>query len=449
MWRLLVAAAWLSLGTAAELPGDPQAAAIRRKLDYGLWNDRVHALYQAGELGAAGLPLLTYSVDDADWQIRLTAVHFLGKVGPAAAPALGALASVEPCPHVRISALRWLQLLGADGKSQFDAVITPEDEALLDKLPDRYGAGRMGKPTVVDPPEGMMTHDFFEGGLDLRVCASSERSGRRHGVTVPDEAEPEGSDNAEVAEAAVPGRALGTSRAPDSPPAAAKADAAPAETKEILAEAPSAPKRILPAAGIAPTEPGPERPGGAPRLAVALDGEKESLPDGPPAPERPAPAAATAAAEPPAGRTLAANEIAPARDAGARESMPPGPAAPPKSEATAAEARLETDAGAAKPEDDPVPRLIAQLRAPDARLRARAADELARRGAAAAPAIPALRRALKDRDRRVRGSAALALGNAAEPSEGLLKDLERALRDKDEDVRFSAGLALERLKRPR
>ncbi|MBI2386990.1 MAG: HEAT repeat domain-containing protein, partial [Elusimicrobia bacterium] len=67
------------------------------------------------------------------------------------------------------------------------------------------------------------------------------------------------------------------------------------------------------------------------------------------------------------------------------------------------------------------------------------------RGAAAEPAVPALRRALTDPDARVRASAALALGAVGKAAAGVLDDLRRALKDKDAEVRFSAQLSLRRL----
>jgi hypothetical protein len=108
--------------------------------------------------------------------------------------------------------------------------------------------------------------------------------------------------------------------------------------------------------------------------------------------------------------------------------------------------RFERDAGRGKPESNPVPGLIVLLSSEDPRGRALAADELGNSGAAAAPAVPALKRALSDPDRRVRASAALALG--AVGNADAADDLRRALRDPDEEVRLSAKAALLRLKHP-
>ncbi|MDD5304762.1 MAG: HEAT repeat domain-containing protein, partial [Elusimicrobia bacterium] len=175
---LAVLVSGLSLAAAAA-PSAEDMESRRRMLDFGLWNNRIHALYDAGDLGRDGLPLLSYASDDADWQVRLTAVHFMGKLGPDAAPALGAIVRVEPCPFVRVSALRWLTGMGPAGREILKGVMTPEDENEMESIPDRFGTERMGKPLVIDAPGGAMTSDFFDHGLDLRVCASSEYANRR------------------------------------------------------------------------------------------------------------------------------------------------------------------------------------------------------------------------------------------------------------------------------
>ena len=81
------------LSTAAvAAPSEADIESRMRLLDFGLWNNRINALYDAGDMGVDGLPLLRYASDDADWQVRLTAAHFMGKLGLAAAPALGEIA---------------------------------------------------------------------------------------------------------------------------------------------------------------------------------------------------------------------------------------------------------------------------------------------------------------------------------------------------------------------
>jgi hypothetical protein len=370
-----------------------------RTLDYGLWNNRISAVYALGEYGRDGLPYLVHASDDADWQVRLTVVHFMGKLGPVAAPALADIARVEPCPSVRISALRWLAGMGEPARANFESVITPEDQREMDRDPDRYGTERMGKPLVIDAPDGM-TKDFFDGGLDLRVCASSEHSGRRHGGphrSRRDDPYPRGSDDPAVVTAPVP----------------VKTAAAPAAVS-------------------------PKSPPGVP----------ESLPGGPASPEVPVAASGVAEFASVDARRGTRSSVRPTEER-TPESLPPGPPVPPHPETVVGTAEIEPDAGTGKPEDDPVPRLIESLSSKDARRRARAADELGKRGDAARPAVPALRRALKDDDRRVRASAALALGSVGGSSTDVVADVRRALRDKDEDVRFSAAMALERMRASR
>src|SRR3989344_2863929 len=145
--RALVLTAILSVSSGAAAAADVEKQ--RANLDYGLWSNRVRALYDLGEEGKDALPLLIYSSDDADWQVRLTAVHFMGKIGPAAAPALGDIVRVEPCPNVRVSALRWLTGMGPAGAEVLRSVLTPEDEREMENLPDRYGTERMGRPLII------------------------------------------------------------------------------------------------------------------------------------------------------------------------------------------------------------------------------------------------------------------------------------------------------------
>jgi len=373
-----------ALAASANLPE------TRRILDRGLWNSRIEALYDLGELGRDALPLLVYSSDDADWQVRLTAVHFLGKIGPEAAPALAEIVRVEPCPNVRISALRWLSGMGRSARPLLESVLTPEDQSEMESQPDRYGTERMGKPLVIDAPDGMSA-EFFNGGIDLRICASSEHSGRMKRRLA-------GNPQADISAKTAP-----------APPITGKSTV-PALGSEL--DAPRTPKR------------------------------PESLPPGELVAERPRPQAPDVGFETPQGRALGSAEVpAPRLPA---ETLPESPLLPTGAVPAQTEVRFEADAGTGRPENDPLPFLIAQLSSAEPRRRARAADELGKRGAATA--VPALRRALSDRDRRVRASAVLALGNAG-GADAVRADLRRALRDKDEDVRFSAEIALERLAR--
>ncbi|MFI5347330.1 MAG: HEAT repeat domain-containing protein [Elusimicrobiota bacterium] len=433
MLALLLAAVLVLPAAARALdapPSEKRLEGLRRILDFGLWNNRINALYALGEEKRDALPLLDYAADDADWQVRLTAVHFLGKLGPAAAPALGRIGRDEPCPNVRISALRWISGLGPSGTVQ----MTPEDERLLESVPDRYGTERMGKPLAVDPPDDMNAY-FFNGGEDLRVCASSERAGRRPGAVSE-------SARADAEEAPVDFPV----RTPPVPPRAPNKEAESASPSPPSAgETAGAPFVALRKIYAPPAPPTPEQKRADAQLdAILTPGSPETLPPGPPGAEASEPAAPGGRFESASKRTLAASGV-PAADARPRESFPAGPPAPERAAPAAAEGAIVADMGTGKPENDPIPALIVQLSSPDPRRRARAADELGKRGAAAATAVAALRRRLDDRDRRVRASAVLALGSMASASDGTDVDLRRALRDKDEDVRFSARIALERL----
>ncbi len=420
MKRLLAAVLASALGSsAASAPSAPELDARKRALDFGLWNRRINALYDAAELGRDALPLLVYASDDADWQVRLTAAHFLGKLGPEAAPALGALARAEPCPRVRVSALRWLAGMGPAGRAALKKVMTPEDERDMESLPDRFGTERMGKPLAIDPPGGEMSPEFFDHGLDLRACASSEYANRRDrreapGAAVEDEPAPQ---SFEVV--TTPPVRLGppVPPKPESLPEGPPAEHMAVIETEIPNPGPKAWERKAPET----MPPGP--PGFEPRVAAPPEARAAAAPA-----RRPVAGAEPKAPPPPA-------ETMPAAGPGMNRAAPvPGAAG------------LVADAGTGKAENDPVPELIRRLSSPEPRVRARAADELGKRGAAAAAAAPALRRALKDRDRRVRASAVLALGGVAGPSSSVAADLRRALRDKNEDVRFSAVIALERLR---
>jgi hypothetical protein len=459
----------------------------RAVLDYGLWNNRVQTLYDLGEEGRGGLPTLIYASDDADWQVRLTAVHFMGKLGAPAAPALGEIVRVEPCPFVRVSALRWLTGMGPAGRGILKDVMSPEDAAEMESIPDRFGTERMGKPLVVDAPGGTMTAEFFDHGLDLRVCASSEYANRRKRVRAPARVlataaapvavrreEPPRPDSFEPV--VTPPVRIGKlpvkkpERLPDSPPAAPVAmievqvpNPGPRESErrspgpEASGSRPAgAPEDFPPAEPSAPSaariaSPGPKVPQrrtSSPELDILLSAKApETLPPGGPGLEpRAASAVEGHSAAAPERRALAA--APPRAPLPARESFPAAGPGIHHEQSEPGAASLVDDAGTGKPENDPVPELIKRLSAPEPRARARAADELGKRGAAALPAVPALRRALKDRDRRVRASAVLALGGVAGAVEGVDGDLRRALRDKNEDVRFSAVIALQRLQAP-
>lgn len=421
-------------GALAASAADPLETLVElhRTLDLGLWNARIEALYQAGELRRDGLPLLRYASEDADWQVRLTAVHFLGKTGPDAAPILASLIKEEACPNVRISALRFLSSLGEQGEPYFSSVLTSEDKRLMEEKPDRYGAENMGKPLAIDTPNGM-TREFFEGGLDLRVCASSEHSGHRDAAWDPGGVAREDP----FAEADSTAAALAAASRPVEH-AASGWPGAPQSSLGI----PGLPSRP----GVAPPEtsvPELKRPNAELDLLVA-PGQTQTLAPGAKNPARPESTLAPGGPADIPDRKIPSATVTPPMT-GKKESLPPVPMLPEREKAPPPDARIVRDAGTGKVETDTIPVLIAKLSSPDAPQRALVADILGNRGAKAEPAVPALRKALKDPDRRVRASAALALGNMRTSGEGVAEDLQRAAKDKNEDVRFSAQLALGRI----
>lgn len=431
----------------------------RDMLDYGLWNNRVQALYDLGDEGPAALPLLIYSSDDADWQIRLTAVHFMGKLGAPAAPALGDIVLVEPCPYVRVSALRWLTGMGPAAEEVLRGVMTPEDEREMEIIPDRYGTERMGKPLVIDAPGGSMTPEFFDHGLDLRVCASSEHANRRKrgrppaSAASPPAAAPRPAPAPGPAMSVVP--AVPVDEDPDedsfepvATPPVGRVRAAPPEPEDLPDSPPGVHVALIETEAPIPAQATSRED--EPALAMAGPREAaspETLPRAGPGFE-PRPAAVPRELSPETPGRRAPAPASPRAPLPAPEAMPAAGPGLHREPVERGEAGLVTDAGTGKPEIDPVPELIRRLASAEPRARARAADELGKRGPAALPAVPALRRALKDRDRRVRASAVLALGGVGGSVKGVGDDLRRALRDRNEDVRFSAVIALHRFRAP-
>ena len=131
-----------------------------------------------------------------------------------------------------------------------------------------------------------------------------------------------------------------------------------------------------------------------------------------------------------------------------RETLPPAPTGfgeRPAPETSGA--GFVADAGTGKMTKDPLPALLAYLKSADAAKRARAADELGRRGTPAA--VTALTASLKDRVPRVRASAAIALGNIGVASDVAVPALVVALKKGPEEVTWSAAMALGRIGTPR
>src|SRR5262245_12694817 len=92
-------------------------------------------------------------------------------------------------------------------------------------------------------------------------------------------------------------------------------------------------------------------------------------------------------------------------------------------------------------EGRPVDALVRALQDKDAQVRARAAEELGRRGTDGRPAVPALTKALEDESAAVRARAALALWEIDRPARLVLPGLLAARRDGDPKFRARAEAA--------
>lgn len=154
-------------GAATFFAGRAEALETRdlaRHLRAGTWNERVHAVHAAGELGVEGLPHLRYAVEDADWQVRLTATHFLGRAGAAGARDLGRVLAHEPCRHVRLTALHWLGSLGPAGEPVLREVLSGAwERGTVRGCASSPGSGRaawvLARQAQGEPPPGMIDED--------------------------------------------------------------------------------------------------------------------------------------------------------------------------------------------------------------------------------------------------------------------------------------------------
>jgi len=382
----------LALGLAAAAAPTPResAAAETAVLRSGDWNERVHAVHGLGELGAAGLPGLRLAAGDADWQVRMTAVHLMGRLGEAAVPDLAAVLRTEPCRHVRLTAVHWL---GAIGGPRASAALRAGlgDESGMVRLMGRYWLDKADgrKEAGFDPDASAAVAE------DLKYC----------------EASPE------------PRRASWADKRP----------ALPAE-EDANDEAVVTPDPVV-------------KP--APRASAADKPAPETLPDPPTLPSRPAPETEASVKPLSRERLTELDALLAPSERPTAESFPAGPPGLSDRAIRTAGAEIMPDAGTGKAESDPLPPLLKLLADPDPAKRARAADDLGKRGSRAASAGTALASALKDPDRRVRASAALALGNLGPAADSAVPALVAALRRGPEEVEWSAAVALGRIGTPR
>ncbi len=356
-------------------------AAIMVQLETGNWNDRIHAVHELDYLQDEGILGLRRATDDGDWQVRMTAVHALGARGAAGAPVLKRLLRNEPCPVVRLMTLHSLGAAGPDG----------EEEKVMRAVSEA-------------------------SGRELNACQDQQGPGLAEWAG--------GKKKASGAEpvSVVPRRAARPAAAsPAGPPAAE--DKAVDEVAVVTRD----PVPPAPPPAAAPARRPPEElpsPAGFPRHA-ALDSILE---------ESTAAVSRSGVSLAMLGRSTAAPEFLP-RPEGLR----------PRVHAVSAESLLVDDAGTGKPAHDALPALLRALKAGDANMRARAADELGQLGVKAVPALSSLMKALGDRSPRVRASAGLALGNIGTRHAAVEPLLKKALKDRSEDVRYAAALALSRI----
>ncbi|MBI3547848.1 MAG: HEAT repeat domain-containing protein [Elusimicrobia bacterium] len=151
------------------------------RLRSGTWNERMHAVYALGDIGAPAVPALRLAAEDIDWQIRLTAVHWLGRNGPAAIPALAGVLMDEPCRLVRVTAVHWLGAIG--GPAAWVLEEGSKDESGMVRIYGRYWLRRYRREAehtaVQEMPELVRA-----AREDLLQCVSSNAPGLLHGYKV-------------------------------------------------------------------------------------------------------------------------------------------------------------------------------------------------------------------------------------------------------------------------
>ena len=163
----------IALALLLAFPANAQPNGHERMLRDGNWNQRIHAATALGALGPGGLPLLSYAARDADWQVRMTAVHEMGRVGLPALKALETVLREEPCRHVSLTAVHWLGSMGPEASDTLHRAL--KDESGMVRLMGRYWLQRdEGKEA---PPESW---DAAEASSEYLKAPASVR--RRPGA---------------------------------------------------------------------------------------------------------------------------------------------------------------------------------------------------------------------------------------------------------------------------
>ncbi|PCI38325.1 MAG: hypothetical protein COB53_04975, partial [Elusimicrobia bacterium] len=109
----------LIASTVGAAPMAEEVAFYENLADNGDWNERVYAINQLGLKGLHGKKAIQKATRDPDWQIRLNAVHWLGRLRFASSQRFEEIAREEACPWVRMAALHWLGQTG--GESPLDS----------------------------------------------------------------------------------------------------------------------------------------------------------------------------------------------------------------------------------------------------------------------------------------------------------------------------------------
>ena len=358
------------------------AGGVPRALTHGDWNERIHAVHSLDARSAASLPSLRVAALDADWQVRMTAVHVMGRIGAPAVADLDAVLHREPCRHVRLTAAHWLGSIGG-----------PEaEEALRRGLADESGMVRLVGRYWLAKAEGASAGEDPDAAAaareDLRHCAASPEPGR-----------------APWAETAAPTEAKPVDEPVLTPDPTEKATSASHPASENLPGAPDLPERAGPEHGTARAETlDRARLDELDVLLGRSTAPAESFPAAPPGSARSDPPGA------PADYARDGGKSAPRQDPIPGLIAQLGHADPAKRSRAADE--LGKRGAAAEPA---VPALTKALKDPARRVRAAAALALGNVGPAADSAVPALVAALKKGPEEVEWSAAMALGRLGTP----------------------------------
>ena len=336
---------------------------------------------------AASAGRVPRALTDGDWNERIHAVHALEDRGAEGLPGLR-VAAVDADWQVRMTAVHLMGRIGAPAIADLDAVLRLEPCRHV-RLTAVHWLGNIGGP---EAEEALRSGLSDESGM-VRLVGRywlAKAEGSPAGED-PDAAQAGGEDLKYCESSPEPGRAPWADAAAAGPAEPAQIDE-PVITPDPTEKAEGAEREAVRAESLDRAR--------LTELDVLLDRQTappEGFPDAPP------------------GVTRGSPDGAPAEYAS----------------------------------DDPIPDLIAQLGLNEAARRSRAADELGKRSAAAAPAVPALTKALKDPDRRVRAAAALALGNVGPAADPAVPALVAALKKGPEEVEWSAALALGRMGTPR